>query len=762
MLPNDRTRAFQDIATQREAPEGIGAVVNTALGFLKRQYLLILFVAALAVGASVIYVRITQPTYTARVKVLLENPRAPFLQQQSILAERPIDGPQLESQIEILRSKTIATSVIDSLRLADDQDFKSSSQPVYNTIRELLAYVLPDRKPDQTDRLVAEFGKRLSAERVGYSTVIEIGFAASSAERAAEIANAIASAYITSLLNAKVDASRTATNWLRLRLKELGNDALIAERAVNALKVQNNIVAASGKLMDEEQVAELNSRLVAVRTQTSEAAARTVRYETIVASDSANKESISGLDALGTDVNNNPGLNTLRQQYYEYARRESEYSTRYGKNHEAVVNLRVAMRSIRTSILDELRRLAETSRNEFELAKQRQREIEKQLAVAVSQSQNKNSAEMSIRELETSAKGYRALYESFLQRFMASVQQESFPISEAQVISPASPGLTQTKSRTGVVLLLGLVAGIALGIGLGLLREILDGAFRTSQQIEAALRLPCLSLVPRLQAAKRNELSPPATAQLDKESGQRTLFGTSGTYWAATAMPLSPFAESIRSIRVAIDLDSSNKVIGVTSTLPDEGKSTIAASLGQLLARAGRRVVIVDCDLRNPSLSANLAPDASVGLLEVLAGARPLEETIWSDPRTNLAFLPVAKKGAITHTSEILSAEQTKKLFDKLRATYDYVIVDLPPLAPIVDVRVTTALIDCFVLVVEWGRTNTDVVQHALHAAPNVYEAVVGAVLNKTDMNAMRRYANRYGDYYNEKHYVHYGNQQAE
>jgi capsular exopolysaccharide synthesis family protein len=399
------------------------------------------------------------------------------------------------------------------------------------------------------------------------------------------------------------------------------------------------------------------------------------------------------------------------------------------------------------------------------VAKQRQQEIEKQLAQAVSLSRTTNSAELTMRELETNAKGYRSLYESFLQRYMGSVQQESFPISEARVISPASPPQNKSKPKTGLILALGILGGIALGTALGFLRDTMDRVFRTSAQIEATLQLPCLSLVPLLRDIEQKKLSPRSAIQEDKEFGQRTLSRSSGMYWAATTMPLSRFAESIRSIKLAIDLDptkSSNKIVGITSALPNEGKSTIAASLAQLIAHAGKRVIIVDCDLRNPSLSANLAPNASAGIIDVLSGARPLEETIWRDPKTNLVVLPAAKRAPLFHTSEILSAEQTRKLFDKLRATYDYVIVDLPPLAPIVDVRATAPLVDCFILVVEWGRTKIDVVQHALHTAPNVYDNLIGAVLNKTDMSAMKRYNNYHNDYYNNEHYSRYGQASAE
>ena len=149
----------------------------------------------------------------------------------------------------------------------------------------------------------------------------------------------------------------------------------------------------------------------------------------------------------------------------------------------AVVNLRTRMMGIRTSILDEVHRLAESSRSDYEVAKQRQQEIEKQLAQAVSLSRTTNSAELTMRELETNAKGYRSLYESFLQRYMGSVQQESFPISEARVISPAVPPQSKSKPKSALILALGLLGGIALGSALGFLRDTMDRVFRTSAQI---------------------------------------------------------------------------------------------------------------------------------------------------------------------------------------------------------------------------------------------------------------------------------------
>jgi len=779
MLHNHKMSTLLNSSQQEQGWENNGpGPADLALGFLRRHSLAILVTAALSLAASVTFLKFAPPTYTAEAKVLVGSSKAPAVQPQNFLDETPVD---IESQIEILKSKTIATSVINQLKLADDPEFNGTGGRLHlalTAIRERLGITPQVLKSDPMDELVEDFQSRLSATRIGMSSVINVGFNYSNAPRAAEIANAIANAYIDDQLKARDDLRLAATTWLRNRLLELSNDARNAERSVHDLKTSSNVVSADGKLMDDQQVADLNTRLVAARTRTSEAAARLSRYETILASNHAEAASMKNLDAISignleggeslsiSDPQNNQIINNLRQQYLEFARREYEYATKLGNDHLVVANLRTTMKSIRLAIFDEVRRLAEISKSDLEVAKERQAEIEKQLAEAVTHSRSTNSAELSIKELDTSAKGYRSLYESFLQRYMGSVQQGSFPVTEARVISPATPPQKKSKPSTKMILVLGLFGGIALGTAFGFAREMKDRGFRTTAQVEQRLRMPCLSVIPLLNDRKVKKVikrSALADGQA-VEPSQRTISRSSGTCWAASAMPSSRFAESIRSIRFAIDLDSTktpSKVVGLTSTLPNEGKSTVASSLAQLLAKSGKRVIVVDGDLRNPSLSDDFAPDVGAGITDVLSGARTLEETIWNDTETGLDFLP-AKRGALFNTSEILCTDEAKKLFNQLRATYDYVILDLPPLAPIVDVRATTALVDSFILVVEWGQTTSDVVEHALNTAPNVYDSLLGVVLNKADMKAMKRYANHIGDYYNDQHYLRYGQLTAE
>jgi exopolysaccharide transport family protein len=744
---------------------GLGPLLLFLRGFLHRQYGIIAFTTALALAAALLYLRVTPPVYTAHVQILLANPKAQFVQQESIVAEPLFDRGGVDTQLQIISSPTVANLVIEQLGLSADLAGDASPLGVVMSRVQSFFGKRTDLGRPQSDELTEAFLKRLSATRVALTNVIDVSFSWDNPQRAAEIANAIGKAYITDQLNAKFEANRTATLWLQQRIQQLGDQAETAERAVNAYKAEHNIVSSSdGKSVDEQQITDLNSRLVAARAQTADLQARLNRYETVLKQAPTDSTSIGTLDAAGSDVLISPIITTLRQQFLELARRESEYSARFGANHLSVVNLRTRMQELRSSIFDEVRRLTETTRSDYNVSQERQQGLEKQLADAVAQSRATNSAEVTLRELESKAKSYRTLYGTFLQRYMGSAQQESFPISEARVIYPAVPPDSKSKPKTILILALALFAGIGIGGGLGMVREMMDRVFRTPGQVEASLGLPCLSVIPLLQVTSPiSKTTAPARSRAngsDDREVVRTVSTASASHWGVVNMPLSRFAESIRSIKLGIELralQSANKVIGVTSSIPHEGKTTIAASLAQLIAQAGKSVILIDCDLRNPSLSRALAPNATSGLLEVISNMDTIGETIWNEPKTNMVFLPAVKRHPLLHTSEILMTEQMRRLFERLRSTYDYVIVDLPPLSPIVDVRATAPLLDCFVLVVEWAKTKIDVVQHALHTAPNVYENLVGVVLNKTDIKSLARHDYYTSDYYNDDHYLHYG-----
>jgi succinoglycan biosynthesis transport protein ExoP len=737
---------------------GAGELVDFVLGFLLRQYLVILFLALLGGVAGAIFLVVSPPTYTAQAKILIGTQRPQFIQQQSLITDSPFDQTQMETQFQILLSKAILAPIVQKLKLADDPEFGSPPGGLIQRVFQVFTNSTSAQpKLDQTETAIAALADRLTVNRVGWSLLIEIGASSRSHEKAAQIANAVATTYIEDQQEAKRKAYGTASAWLQERLAQLAEQTTEAERAVVAFKQKNNIISANGKRMDEQNLADLNTRVVAALTHSAELSARLTRIDSIIRNWDVNgstvDENVSDEIVLGAiGAQGGTILGDLRREYLDVARREAEWSAKYGRNHGAVVNLRRRLREIRTSTFEELRRVAAATRNDYAIAKQGEAEIEKQFNQVLSESQTANKAQVTLRGLESAATTYHSLYESFLQRYTGEVQQGSFPREETRLVSLASELTTRVKPKPIYVFAFSLLGGIGLGVGIGLLRDLMDRVFRTRTQVQSLLQIPCLAMVPLLKTSRLRRRGLPA-----KTSGDRMLAPDASMFWRAVDSPFSIFAESIRSIRLATHYcgKGSNKVIGFTSALPNEGKSTIAAAVAQLTAKAGRRVIIVDCDLRIPSLSRILAPNATVGIGDVISGAQSLEETVWKDPATDLFFLPAIKTTPV-FSSEVLASELTKGLIDRLRASFDLVIVDLPPLVPIVDARAAAHLVDCMFLVIEWGRTKINVVRHALDTSPNLQQAIVGAVLNKTDMDHLAQYDVQHKSMYRNKYYAKY------
>jgi succinoglycan biosynthesis transport protein ExoP len=747
---NDRS----NIDNQSHAQSHAGAeasspsdLIDFFRGILLREFAIILSITILAIGLGVLYLYVTPPFYTARATILIDRGKVQS-QLGSMLREVPVDVVEVESHIQLLKSETVARAVIKRLNLAGDPEFVGPPVGLAGWIHELSSKLpstgLLASELDTTPAALIGVTSGLTVNRSGGS-VIEIEFRSLKPERAADIANAFADCYLEDQLNSRNLAARQASGWLEDRIRELGDQSSLADETVVQFKTKNNIVAAGGRLISDQQLAELNTQLGLAREKTAEARARLDRIDTIIRTDRPDSQ----LGGTVSDTLNNPVIVKLRSQYLELSNREAELSRRLGKDHLAVSNLERQIRGTRASIADELWRIAETYKSEHEISKQRQAEVEKTVAEAVSRSQEAGQAQIELRQLESSADTLRGMHKSALQRNTELVQQQSFPGTEARLITRASTPAAKTGPKTLIILLMSTAGGMMLGLGVGVLRVSMEHVFRTTRQVEAALQVNCIALAPMLNAAKPSGRPPRAAS--------RTL-RPSKVIWEVVDRPLSRFAEAMRSIKSAADLSGEpSKVLAFTSALSNEGKSTIGAAYALLAAQMRGRAILVDCDLRNPALSAALAPGAEHGILEVISGKKLLEDVLWKDAKTNLAFLPGATKSRVAHSSEILSSAALQTLFGELRQNYDYVIVDLPPLAPIVDVRSTAGLVDAYVFIVEWAHTKIDVAEFALNKAPMVREKLLGVVLNKVDFKILRRYEGHRSDYYSDKLYAQYG-----
>jgi len=766
-----------------DTSESISHMLEKATGVLRRQWRIFAFIVPFCILLAVLHLLTAPALYTAHTQLVIDASKLKVLQQpDSLDIDRPIDAAQIETQVEIIRSRELALTVIKSEKLENDPEFVGARLRLFGRILELIGADEPSTREAQNREALKAFLRKRSVSRVGQTYVLDVSFSSTDPWRATKLADALAEAYVNSQLETKFQAVRRASTWLQDRMKELREQASDADLAVLAYKEKNSIVdvgnsSGSGtRLIGEQQIQELNTQLSSARAAAAEANARLARMDDVL------KQDIP--DATVTDTLRNDVITRLRNNYLDLAARESVWSAKYGPNHLAVVNLRTQMLEMRKSIRDELGRIAQSYKSDAEIANSRIDGLEKALERLISNSQVINRDKLGLKDLESRAQAYHTIYNNFLQRYTEAIQQQSFPITESRIISAAELPTRKSSPVTLVVLAISVVLGLILSAIVAVVRESTDRVLRTSEQVESFFNQTCLAMVPALPtapsqssqkltekkgrsvpaiAADTGEWRPPVPDPSARPElpGWRSLSDQAALMRDVVNEPLSAFAEAFRSIKVAVDLDGferKNKVIGITSALPAEGKSTISSNFAQAIAFAGKKVVLIDGDLRNPSLTRTLAPGAEIGLLQVLNGRNSLNAALYHDSETGLAFLPAVVPPRHAQSNEVLASAVFTRMIEELQNSYEYVVVDFPPVAPIVDVRAGVHSVDTLLFVVEWGRTDKNLILRELKAAPELSDKILGVILNKVDMKALSRFEKGYA---NDSYAQYYGRNDA-
>jgi capsular exopolysaccharide synthesis family protein len=447
-------------------------------------------------------------------------------------------------------------------------------------------------------------------------------------------------------------------------------------------------------------------------------------------------------DPVVTDALSSPVILKLRQQFLEDQNKMSEWAAKYGSNHTAVQNLRTDMFTIQNSIWDEISRIAESYKSEYQIAKSQEESIDKRMTEVFQKSAATRQSQVKLRELETAATSYRNIYETFLSRFTQSVQQQSFPSTEARVVTEASPPRRPSSPKVSLTVALAAVCGLMFGIMGAVAREQMDRKLYTRAQLEKLLGTTCLAVLPKFSGSR-------SPARWFRARDDAAAFRE-----ISEVAPFSQTAEALRYIKVAIDLHpAEGNVIGMVSALPSEGKTTVAAAFAAFAAKNGARILLIDADLRNPSMTRLLGRQDAPGLLHLASGEKTLDDVVIKDDKHKFDFVPASTKVEFSNSSDVLNSAVIKTMLKKARRDYDYVIVDLPPILPIVDVKAAAHLFDGFVLVVEWGSTSADEIVRATSASPLLSDRLLGAILNKADETVMRRFEG-----YSDRRYSYYTN----
>ena len=356
-------------------------------------------------------------------------------------------------------------------------------------------------------------------------------------------------------------------------------------------------------------------------------------------------------------------------------------------------------------------------------------ESAEQLAASTGAASGAAGAEMQDRgrDLERALNTRKSLYEALVQQAQSAISHQTMPVSSVSVLNDARPPLRPSRPNFPLTIAVSLIGGLAAALALGTVRSMRESTFQVPSDVEGALGLRYLGGLPRMPRKWSRSLA---------AGGRRGLPALPAGTLGATA-----FMDTLRAAKVAADMATQfdgMSVIGVVSALPDEGRSTVAAGLADLFAAGGRRVLLIDTDLRRPSLSLQCPQGRRAGLIEVMEGSADLDDCIVREARC-VDVLPAFGGSAEDSTGTMLEIGPFDDLLSRLHGVYQTVILDLPPLSCFTEALAITPKIDGFLMVLAWGSTRRDVATEALRATPVVAERTFGVVLNKADLKASSR-----------------------
>lgn len=695
---------------------------------LRRQWPLITAAVGASLALVIVYLVLAKPMYTANARIMMDTRQTQVLDKDSGTNSALIDTGYVDSQVEVINSDDLILSIVRRLRLTEDPEFNGSNPGLLAVVTGKIMSVFESGEPPTQERIehavVESIQKSLRVERVLTTYVLSLNYRAHSPDKAVKIVNAIADAYIVGALEAKYQSTKRATEWLQQRSVELSEQATASDRAVQTFKAEHNIVGTSRGLMSEQQLSDLNTQLVQARAATAEAKARLDRIEAISDQDLA--------QPTVTDALNNSVITRLRAQYLDLQAQYADWSRRYGKTHLAAVNLANKMEELRKNIADELHRIGDAYRSDYEIAKSREASLDKNVKELVAQAGHTGQAEVKLRDLESAADTYRNLYNNFLEKLQSATQNQSFPLSEARLISTATKPDRKSSPRTVLALVGGLVGGLCLGFGAAFARELLNDVLRTPGEVEDELGVKCLGVLPDIRPPTKTRALLSASAKADEAGLSRYVVDH----------PFSRFAETLRNIKVSIDVARMTreiKVIGIVSSLPKEGKTTVAANFAQLIAMTGHRTILIDGDLHTRSLTRELAPNANSGLIEALSDPTGFSYHVQRSKETGLDFLPSIVASRMVNSADVIASRPMADLLAMLREHYEYIIIDLAPVMPVADSKAFSVLIDAMVYVIEWGATTRAALQESISGSEILQKKLLGAVLNRANPKMLGR-----------------------
>lgn len=687
-----------------------------------------------------------EPTFRSSTTVMFGIQHANIGPQ--VLTTPEFDSDTLENEIQVLTSANLINRVVKDLNLNKDPEFNPAAAAQEPSLAEQLGLTMPE----SVKTFLTEYGvlpppapplSPAEIERQGYmaaaqtvldnlslapvtgSQVISISFSSYSPQIAANVVSAIANQYIVDQLQAKLDTTRSAAQWMSDRVAELRDKVQASEEAVETVKAELSVASGQSLEITQQQLADLNKLLSEARNRTAEVQSR--------------YDGLNDAMKAGRDLSADSDL--IRQ----YRETESDLLSKrdvLSPRNPARARFDAQIADLHKRMDEEAVRIRSTVEVELESARAQERNLEESVHALEAKVMLQSREEIHLNQLQREADANRLIYENMLTRMNETAAQDSLQSADVRILSPAVVPVEPESGPKIILLALAVTFGGLVGIGVIFLLDQFDNTFRIPSQVEDATGETVLGTVPILGSRIRRR----------------------DVIRSVLEKPSSSLAEGIRNLRTSIllsNVDNPPKVVMFTSSVPDEGKSTTALLTAITSRQMGKSAILVDCDLRLPSVAKLMKsePDKP-GLLSVLEGTASLQDALYQDPESGLHLLmsqPGERKVQI-NAADILSSQRFRDLLRVLSEQYDLVVLDAPPALIVTDARVMSSLVDSVVYLVRWNSTSRSAVLEGLKELRSVRAPIAGVVLTLVNEAKAARYSQNGQGYHKGKYKSYYSN----